>query len=294
MGHCQNTEHSFEAKQLLASNSQETLVGKSKTSGCSLDGHNNESSKKLKVVSVESFTSQGNGSSSTPLVNGEIHKLEFQVSCEDQLLNCSKHDLSLTIDDSHFNEVNLSVVGSKDKMSMDDGELATSNLESPCNAQNLEVLNQTLTTVGDKCESCNYEVTQNSNNGTKQSEIEGMPKATACHSFEAQRLNSVNPVLSEVEGNRNCSSQQIFENDGEVVDQVEDLNGECMLKTPPDSDMSSKSETDDNRVNRVDAVSQGIGHVMQKSTNETFHINNDLGGDKSLDSRPKNKLVSCY
>ncbi|XVF65369.1 hypothetical protein PTKIN_Ptkin09bG0242900 [Pterospermum kingtungense] len=273
MGHSQNKEHGFEEKQLL-------------------DAHNNDSSKELKAVSVESFTSQDNGSSSMPPVNGEIQKLELQVSREDRNLNFSELDSSSTIRDSHFNEENLSGVGSSDKMLMDDGKLANSNVESPCNAQNPEDLNQTLSTVRDKCDSCDYDkVAQNSNNGTKRSEIEGMPKTTIFHPFEARHLNSASPVLSEVGGNRNCSTQQIFENDGEVVDQVEGLNAECMLKTPPDSDLSSKSKTDDSRGNRVDSVSEDIGEIMQNPTNETFHRNNDVGSDKSLDSSPKNNLV---
>ncbi|XWS13326.1 hypothetical protein CRYUN_Cryun36dG0028000 [Craigia yunnanensis] len=283
MGHCQKTENGFEEKQLLASNSRETLVDKSKTSGCSSEGRNNDSSKELKAVSVESCTSQDNDSSSMPLVNGEIQKLELQVSCEDQNLNCLKCDSSSTIDDSHFNEENLAGVISSDKMLSDDGEFAKTNVESPCNAQNLEVLDQTMSTVSDKCESGDYDnVTENSNDDKKQSEIEGLPKTTICHSFEAQNLNSVNPVLSEMQGNRKCSLQQRFDNDGEVLEQVEDLNG---------SDMSSKSETDYSRGNRIDYVSQGIGHIIQKSTNKTFHRNNGQGSDKILDSSPKNKLV---
>ncbi|XWS09233.1 hypothetical protein CRYUN_Cryun40dG0068100 [Craigia yunnanensis] len=291
MGHCQKTENGFEEKQLLATNSQETLVDKSKTNGCSLEGHNNDSSKELKAVSVESFTSHDNDSSSMPLVNGEIQKLDLQVSCEDQNLNCSKHDSSSTIEDSHFTEENLAGVVSSDNM-LDDGEFSKTDVESPCNAQNLEVLDQTLFTASNKCESCDCDkVTQNSNDETKQSEIEGVPKATICHSFETQHLNSVNPVLSEMGGNGKCSLQQRFDNDGKVVEQVEDLNGECSSMTPPDSYMTSKSEIDDSRGNIADYVSQGKGHFFPKSTNETFHRNNGQGSDKSLDSSPKNKLV---
>ncbi|XWS35203.1 hypothetical protein CRYUN_Cryun21dG0106100 [Craigia yunnanensis] len=111
-------------------------------------------------------------------------------------LNCLKRDSSSTIEDSHFSKENLAGVVSSDKMLMDDSEVAKANVESPCNAQNLEVLEQTLSTVSDKCESCDYdEVTQNSNNESKQFEIEGMPKATICHSFEVQNLNSVNPSV---------------------------------------------------------------------------------------------------
>ncbi|XWS22316.1 hypothetical protein CRYUN_Cryun29cG0023300 [Craigia yunnanensis] len=200
-----------------------------------------------------------------------------------------------TIEDSHFNKENLAGVVSSDKMLTDDGEVAKTNVESPFNAQNLEVLDQTLSTDSDKCESCDYdELTQNSNNDTKQSEVEGMPKATICHSFEAQRLNSVNAALSEMEGNRKCSLQQRVDNDAEVVELVEDLNGECMAKTPTDSDMSSRFETDDNRGNRVDCLSQGKNHAIEKSTNETFRRNNGQDSDKNLDSSPKNKLVRRY
>ena len=66
-----------------------------------------------------------------------------------------------------------------------------------------------------------------------------------------------------------------------------------MSMTPTDSDMSSRFETDDNRGNRVDCLSQGKNHAIEKS-NETFHRNNGQDSDKSLDSSPKNKLVRCY
>ncbi|XWS35204.1 hypothetical protein CRYUN_Cryun21dG0106200 [Craigia yunnanensis] len=69
--------------------------------------------------------------------------------------------------------------------------------------------------------------------------------------------------------------------------------------TPTDSDISSRSENDDSRGNRVDFLSHGIDHAIEKS-NETFHRNNGQDSDKSLDSSPKNKLLSkipgsfCY
>ncbi|XVF37902.1 hypothetical protein REPUB_Repub20aG0051300 [Reevesia pubescens] len=291
MGHCQSNEKDLEEKQLLSSNCHETLGDKSKTTGCSLESHNSDSGKELTMVSVESLTSQEKESSSMPLVNGEIQKFELQVSCEEQNLHCLEHESSSTIEDSHFIKENLSVVSS-DKMLTVDGEVAKTNVESPGNAQSLEVLHQTLSTVSDKCECCDYnEVTQNSNDETKQSEIERMPKATICHSFEAQYLNSVDPALTEVGGKGKCSLKHRVDNDGEIMEEVEDLNGECMSSTPPDSDMSSKSESDDSRSNRVDCVAQGIDHAIHKSTNETFHRNNGQVSDKSHDSSPKNKLV---
>ncbi|XVE81228.1 hypothetical protein DITRI_Ditri15bG0046100 [Diplodiscus trichospermus] len=284
------TENGFKEKQFLASNSQETMVDKSKTSGCSLEGHKNDSNKELKVVLAESSSSLDSGSPSIPVLNGECLKLELQVSCEDQNLNFSKRDSSSTVDDSHFNEENLA--GASDKMLKDDGEFAKTNFEFPCSAQNLEVLDNTLPTTRAKCESCDYDkATQNPNDDTKLSEIEGLPKATICHSFEAQHQNYVNPVFSQMEGNRKCSLQQRFENDGEAMEQVDDLNGECMSMTLPDSDMFSKNVTDDSRGNRVDHVSQDIGYIVQKSTDETFHRNNFQGTGKSLGSNPKNKLV---
>ncbi|KAK6266088.1 hypothetical protein QUC31_016925 [Theobroma cacao] len=290
-GRCQKTEKGLEEKQFLASNCQETLADKSQTNGCSMEDHNSGSSKELNTKLVESLTSLDNECSSTPFDNGEIQKLELQVSFEDQNLNCSKHDLTSTIDDSPLNKEKLIGVVSSDKMMVDDGEVTKTNVESPCDAQSLDALDQTLSTVSNKCESYDYdEVRQNSNDDTKQFEVEGMSKATICHSFEAQHLNSVNP-LSEVGGNRNCSLQQRVDNDGEVLEQVEDLNGECMLMTPPDSDMSFKHETDDSRWNRLDCVSQGMNHVIEKSANETLHRNSSQGRDKSLDSSPKNKMV---
>ncbi|XP_022761030.1 uncharacterized protein LOC111307275 [Durio zibethinus] len=291
MGHYQKTEKGLEEKELLASIGQETLADKSMKTGCKLEGHNSDSGKDLNMVSFESLTSQENESSSTPLVNGEIQKLELQVSCEDPNLNCLKHYSSSTIEDSHFNKENLAAVVSSEKMLTDDSEVVKTNVQSPCNA-NLKVLDQTLSTISNKRECCNYdEVPLNSNDDTKQSEIQGMPKAIICHSFEVQQLNSVGPTLSKMGGNRNCSLQQGVDNDGEVVEQVQDLNGEHMSMTPPDSDMFSKSDTDDSRGNKVDYVSQGIDHIIQKSTDETFCRNNGQGSDKSLDSSPKNKLV---
>ncbi|XVF28987.1 hypothetical protein REPUB_Repub15cG0080700 [Reevesia pubescens] len=339
--HCQKTDKGLEEKQL-----QETLADKCKTTGCSLEGLNSGSGIELNVISVEPLTSQEYESSSIPLVNGEVQKLELQVSCEDQNLNCWKHVSSSTIEDSHFNKENIvgvvssgkmmtddvaktnvdshfnkeTIVGvvSSDKMLIDDvaktnvdshfnketivgvvssdkmliGDVAKTNVESPCNAQNLKVLDQTFSTFSNKCESCDYdEVTQNSNDDTKQSETEGMPKASISRSFEAQHLTSVNPALSELGGNGKCSLQQRVDNNAEVVEQVEDLSGKCMSLTPPDSDLSSKSETDDSRGNGADCLSQGIDHTIEKSTNETFNRNKGQDSDQNLDSSPKNKLV---
>ncbi|XVE84646.1 hypothetical protein DITRI_Ditri17bG0029500 [Diplodiscus trichospermus] len=285
IGQCQKADNGLEEKQLLASNSQETLAEKSKITGYSLEVHNSASGKELNTLSVDSLTSQDNETSSMPIVNGEVQKLALQVSCEDQNLNCLKHDSSSTIDDSHFNKENLAGVVSSHEMLMDDSEVAKTKVESPCNAQNLEVLDQTLSTVSDKCEPGHYdEVAQNCNNDTEHSEIEGMPKATICHSSKAQHMDSVSPDLAEMEGNRKRSLQQRIDNGAEIVEEVENLDGKCMSMTPTDSDMSSRSETDDGRGNRMGCLSQGINHAIEKSTDVTFNGNN---GHPS----PKNKLV---
>ncbi|XVF84537.1 hypothetical protein PTKIN_Ptkin17bG0044800 [Pterospermum kingtungense] len=286
MGHCQKTEKGLEEKQLVASTSQETSADKSKTTRCSSEGHDSDSGKGLNTVSVETLTSQDNESSSMSLVSEAIQKLELQVSCDKMNLNCSKHDSSSTIEDSELSKEKLAGPVSGHKMLIDDGEIAKTNVETPCNAQNLEGLDQTLPAA------CDYhQAAQSSNIDTKQSGIEGMPKATICHSFEAQHLNSVNPTLSELEGNRKCRLQQRVDNDAEFVEHVEDLNGEHTLVTPTDSNMPSRTETDDSRGNRVDCLSQGIDHSIEKSSNYAFQGNNGQDSEKSLDSSPKNKLV---
>ncbi|MBA0830715.1 hypothetical protein Goarm_015229, partial [Gossypium armourianum] len=289
MGHPQKPEKGFEDEHLLASNGPKSLPDK--TTSCSLVVHDTDSGKPLIAASVESFTSRDEEASSMPVVNGEIEKLELRDSFEGQNLNCLKNCSSSTIEDSHFNEENLVGVVSSNKTSTDNIEVAKISVEHPCNAQSLEVLDQNLSTLNNTCESCDYEVTESSEDDTKRSEIQGMPKATICNSFECQHLNSVDPALSETGGNGKCSLQQRVDIDGEVVERVEDLSGECMLMTPPDVNMSSKYETDGSRGNTVDNVSQGVGQVTEKSTNETLHRNNGQGHAKSPDSSPKNKMA---
>ncbi|GMI71832.1 hypothetical protein HRI_000852500 [Hibiscus trionum] len=287
MGQCQNSEKGFEDKHLSASNGPEMLPDK--TTSCSLEIHNTDSGTSSIAVSVDPFTSKENESSLTPHVNGEIQKLELQASCGGTDLNCLKNGSS-TAEGSHFNQENLVGVVSCNKTMTDNGEVAKSNVEYPCNARSLEVLDQTLSTFNDKCESCDYEVVESSKDDAKKSEIRGMPKGTFCDSFECQHLNSVDPT-SSLGGNRNCSLHQRGDNDGEVLERVEDLNGECISTAPPDSDMSSNYEIYDSRCNTVDHVSRGIDQVTQNSTNETFCRNNGQDWDKSPDSSPKNKTV---
>ncbi|KAK8577782.1 hypothetical protein V6N13_028047 [Hibiscus sabdariffa] len=288
MGQCQNYGKGFEDKHLPASNSPETLPDT--TTSCSLEIHNTDSGNSSIVASVEPFTSKENESSSMPLVNGEIQKLELQASCGGTDLTCSKNGSSTT-EDSHFDQENLAGVVSSNKIMTDNGEVAKTNVEYPCNARSLEAFDQTLSTFNDKCESCEYEVAESSKDDTNKSEIQGIQKVTICDSFECQHLNSVDPTSSEMEGNRKCSLHQRGDNDGEVLERVEDLNGECMSTAPPDSNVFSKYEIDDRRGNMVDHVSRGIDQVTRKSTNETFCRNNGQDCDKSPDSSPKNKTV---
>ncbi|XP_039067650.1 uncharacterized protein LOC120213632 [Hibiscus syriacus] len=285
-GQCRNSEKGFEDKHLSASNGPETLPDK--TTSCSLEIHNTDSGNSSIATSVESFVSTENESSSMPLVNGEIQKLELRASCEDQDLNCSKKDSS-TIGGSHFNQENLVGVVSGNK-TMTDGEVAKPNVEYPCNAGSLEVLDQTLSTLNDKPESCDYKVAGSSKADVEKSENEWMLKATIFDSFECQHLNAVDPTSSEMGGNRKCSSQQSGDNDGQVLEQ-KDLNGECMSTAPPDSDMPSKCAIDDSKSNTVDHVSQAIDQVTQKSTNETLCRNNAQDLNKNPDSSPKSKMV---
>ncbi|KAK8684892.1 hypothetical protein V6N13_040906 [Hibiscus sabdariffa] len=274
-------------KHLSASSGLETLPDKA--TSCSLDVHNTDSGKLLIAESVESFTSKEIESSLMPLVNGEIPKLELQASCEDR--NRAKNASASTIEVSHFTVENLVGVVSSDQTLTDNGEVAQTNVEYPCNARSLEVLDQTLSALNDKCESCHCEVLESSKVDTKKPEMQGMPNATVCHSLECRRLDSADPALSGNVGNRKCSLQRRVGNDDEVVERVEDLNGECMSMTPPDSDMSSKYEIDDSRGKTMAYVSQGIDQVIQKSTNETFCRNNGQDCDKSPDSSPKNNMV---
>ncbi|KAH1089543.1 hypothetical protein J1N35_016800 [Gossypium stocksii] len=289
MGHPQKPQKGFEDEHLLASNGPKSLPDK--TTSCSLVVHDTDSGKPLITASVESFTSRDDEASSMPVVNGEIEKLELQDSFEGQNLNCLKNCSSSTIEDSHFNEENLVGAVSSNKTLTDNVEVAKISVEHPCNAQSLEVLDQNLSTLNNKCESCDYEVTESSEDDTKRSEIQGMPKATICNSFKCQHLNSVDPALSETGGNGKCSLQQRVDIDGEVVERVEDLSGECISMTPPDVNTSSKYETGGSRGNTVDNVSQGVGQVTQKSTNETLNKNNCQGHAKSPDSSPKNKMA---
>ncbi|PPD79955.1 hypothetical protein GOBAR_DD23106 [Gossypium barbadense] len=252
MGHPQKPEKGFEDEHLLASNGPKSLPDK--TTSCSLVVHDTDSGEPLIAASVESFTSRDDEASSMPVVNGEIEKLELQDSFEGQNLNCLKNCSSSTIEDSHFNEENLVGVVSSNKTSTDKIEVAKISVEHPCNAQSLEVLDQNLSTLNNTCESCDYEVTESSEDDTKRSEIQGMPKATICNSFECQHLNSVDPALSETGGNGKCSLQQRVDID-------------------------------------VDNVSQGVGQVTEKSTNEALHRNNGHGHAKSPDSSPKNKMA---
>ncbi|PPD80486.1 hypothetical protein GOBAR_DD22589 [Gossypium barbadense] len=78
---------------------------------------------------------------------------------------------------------------------------------------------------------------------------------------EAGDYNEVPPS-----SNGDLQQSEIEVNDGEAVEQIEDLNGQCLPMTRLDSDMF-KSKTD-----------------VEKSMNET-------PSDKSLDTSPKNKLV---
>lgn len=206
MGHCQKTEKDFEEKSMVGSNVEEALGDKSAASDCFLEGHNSDSVKELNMVLDESMMT---------LFNGEVKKFELQ--CEDPNSNCSSGG----------------VVSSDEMLADDDDDdVAKINVESSCDAQSLEVLDQTLSMVENKCESGDYnEVPPSSNGDLQQSEIEV--------------------------------------NDGEAVEQIEDLNGQCIPMTRLDSDMF-KSETD-----------------VEKSMNET-------PSDKSLDTSPKNKLVRCY
>ncbi|KAE8677599.1 hypothetical protein F3Y22_tig00111505pilonHSYRG00048 [Hibiscus syriacus] len=135
MVHCPKTEKGLEEKQLLGSYVEEALGDKSMATG--------------------SFTS---------LVNGGIKKFELQVSTEDQNSNCLKNYSSSTIEDSHFNGENSAGVLSNDKTLADDGEVAKTNVESPCNVQ---VLDWKFSPVNDY-----NEVTKNYNEEMKQSEIE--------------------------------------------------------------------------------------------------------------------------
>ncbi|XP_040933069.1 uncharacterized protein [Gossypium hirsutum] len=290
MGHPQKPEKGFEDEHLLASNGPKSLPDK--TTSCSLVVHDTDYGKPLIAASVESSTSRDDEASSMPVVNGEIEKLELQDSFEGRNLNCLKNCLSSTIEDSHFNEENLVGAVSSNKTSTDNIEVAKISVEHPCNAQSLEVLGQNFSTLNNKCESsCDFEVTESSEDDTKRSEIQGMPKATICNSFECQNLNSVDPALSEMGGNGICSLQQRVDIDGEVVERVEDLSGECMSMTPPDVNTSSKYKTDGSRGNTADNVSQGVGQVTEKLTNETLHRNNSQGHAKSPDSSPKNKMA---
>ncbi|MBA0635935.1 hypothetical protein Godav_025614 [Gossypium davidsonii] len=202
MGHCQKTEKDFEEKSMVGSNVEEALGDKSAASDCFLEGHNSDSGKELNMVLDESMMT---------LFNGEVKKFELQF--EDPNLNCSSGG----------------VVSSDEMLADDDDDVAKINVESPCDAQSLEVLDQTLSMVENKCESGDYnEVPPTSNGDLQQSQIEV--------------------------------------NDGEAVEQIEDLNGQCLPMARLDSDMF-KSETD-----------------VEKSMNET-------PSDKSLDTSPKNKLV---
>ncbi|OMO51777.1 hypothetical protein CCACVL1_29597 [Corchorus capsularis] len=242
-----------------------------------------DSGKPLNTVSVESLASRGSKSPSRQLFNAAIQKPELQVSSEDRNLNCSNRDSSPSKEDSNLNKEKLATI-SCDEMMTSGGEITKTSVESPSNAQNLE--------FSKSSDRCDYdEVQQNSNDDRKQSEIEGMPKADVCHAFDAQHLNSMNPALSEMGGNQKCSLQVRVDNGSEVLEQVGVSNGECMSMSPPDSDTSSKPDTEDSRGNKVDCVSQGMNNVIEKSTKETCHKNNCQNSDKSLGSSPKTKMV---
>lgn len=221
---------------------------------------------------------------SKPLADEVNEKIKIFVSRKDKNLEGSNPDCYPGVDNHHLNG------HANDTKPQDSREIRGTVRKSPrCDQDDANDITNGLCLISEKHQLCEGHSSRQPCSDTIQTESLEAKACDMSHACKSPEPNNTSSNVSNAEDN-SCTAKKDG-NDNDVLDKVDDTNGESIQETLPNAEIVGKPVAHQGVNNRIDFVSQDNGEVLMQPLNESSCRISSCSGSKRMDSISKSKLV---